>query len=458
MRYVTLREHGWIARQDLGPTLFARLEAFDREHARVTGAYVFDWRYRGRLKATQFVGVVQVPGLAVEILPKADTGHSDDRDPGRARANLLYMLSLTRRVPVRERELAALQACRMPLLEALSLLFLGRLHGELRRGLHHSYIHREADERFLKGKLRVRDQTRRGVVHRERFCVAFDEFVADTPLNRVLKAAARRLSGSVQTLRAQQRVREALARFAGVRDTVVRRHQLDEIVLDRTSERFRVLLDFSRLLLFGTAPAPTTGRVRTFSLLFDMNTLFEEFVGEFIRRHAAELGLQDSHIHIQAAGCRRYLLREAPPLSMPRVRLKPDLVIRQAGSVRLVLDTKWKLVGDGPNSVLAGVSLTDVYQLYAYASRYACDDTILLYPGAPGRDAATYLLEGGPGARRLRIEFIDLSRDLRRQRDAVCRDLRAILAPPIVAQTEPPAGAMPALDGVPPRTHAHHRP
>src|SRR5262245_12590524 len=97
--------------------LYDRLRRFDRE-GRPSGDQVFDWR-DGFARTTQWVGVVQVPGLQVEILPKVDpvdpSAEWGADDQYTARTNLLYMLAVGGDVPVRSRDVARLATRRAPL-------------------------------------------------------------------------------------------------------------------------------------------------------------------------------------------------------------------------------------------------------------------------------------------------------------------------------------------------------
>ncbi len=56
--------------------------------------------------------------------------------------------------------------------------------------------------------------------------------------------------------------------------------------------------------------------------------------------------------------------------------LKPDLLLNIDGQ-NLVVDTKWKQLGDGKRGRPTGA---DLYQLFAYTKRYQSPRSVLLYP------------------------------------------------------------------------------
>src|SRR5690606_8221070 len=151
-----------------------------------SGETLFDWSLRKEIRAKNYVGVVQVPGVCVDILPKIDAHATDEEAVRRAQTNLLYMLAMPRRVTASGCEVALLGAQRRPLLEALIAAFAERLLRELRRGLIHDYVTVEENSPCFKGKLLVSQHVQRNHVHQERAFVAFDEFLADTNLNRIL--------------------------------------------------------------------------------------------------------------------------------------------------------------------------------------------------------------------------------------------------------------------------------
>ncbi|HEX05639.1 MAG TPA: hypothetical protein ENH10_10890, partial [Bacteroidetes bacterium] len=124
--------------------------------------------------------------------------------------------------------------------------------------------------------------------------------------------------------------------------------------------------------------APVSGHTRTFSLLFDMNQVFEGYVTQLYREIGLLHGLR---VVAQGEGQGEHLLYAHSDLKKGgrRPHLKPDILLRGREFTKndppvAVLDTKWKLTALGEESV------TDLYQLYAYAGQFGAPQNVLLYP------------------------------------------------------------------------------
>jgi len=433
MIYLSIPEYGRIKRSNISERLLRRLQRFDDSFSRAGSGNVFDWSHTHYVRALNYVGVVQIPGLVIEILPKTDSSPDQDVEPYAPRdsrktlsqRNLLYMLSLTRRVPIRERDLASLYLQKLPLLETLVLIFAERLWSELRKGLTRAYVYREENAAFIKGKLLICEHIRRNSVDCGKVYVGYDEFISDTWLNRILKAACRKLINIVRLARTQRRLRKAFLFFSEVTDCQIESYHFDKISLNRNTERFSSLLDFCRIVLTQSAPTPSLGGTNTFSMLFPMEVLFEEFIARFIRHYADDLGLSRHAVRIQASKRRKWLLRA--PDGAGKFRLRPDIVIDGPESTAaMIIDTKWKRLLSDKEDAKNGVSQADLYQLYAYATRYESPDSILLYPKVQGVSPKIYYLEGDT-SKRIRTEHVDLGRDLFKEKESFKGDLRRVL-------------------------------
>jgi len=411
--------------------LLERLHVFDEGYAlKNRGVMVFDWSGRKFVKATSCVGVIQVPGLTVEILPKIDAPASLADSKQLAQDNLLYMLAFTRNVPLMERDLAALSRQKMPLLDALIGIFVERLMAELLRGLDHAYVHLEENYTCLKGKILLSQHVRHNAVHRERVFIGYDDFVSDTWPNRILKACCRRLLGMTSVSRLQKRLRETIVLLDDVTDREIGLHDFERVHLTRNNERFRPLLEFCRMVICGESPTTALGKRQTFSLLFPMEKLFEEFVAAFICRHATYFGLERTCIHAQARGRQKHLLLRDD--KSKRFWLKPDIVIEHTShKVQMIIDTKWKHLKTSEVDANNGVAQSDIYQLYAYAHRYQSPHNVLLYPQVKGIDPQHLQIIGGDGGvdeKHIHVEFINLHKDMRKGTQRLKGEMREIIS------------------------------
>ncbi|MFZ2631590.1 MAG: McrC family protein [Desulfosalsimonadaceae bacterium] len=421
MKPIVIPEYGRIERLPHNARPLERLQAFDVNFARQNnGCQVFDWSRRDFVRANSYVGVIMVPGLTVEILPKIDIpdkettwGIAPYASRIRARDNLLYMLSLTRNVPVEERDLANLRFQKMPLLEVVIRIYIERLLAELRRGLDHDYIRCEENLTCLKGKILLNSHIRQNAAHRERAFVGYDDFIADTWLNRIIKWTCLKLLALTSHAGNQKRLREAIVLLDEIRYCEIEENDFAKVHLTRNNERYRIILDFGRMVLLRQSPAVGIGGEQTFSLLFPMEKLFEEFIASFLYRHAAHFEFKRSMIHQQSKNRRLHLLRcKIENRNKGRFQLKPDIIIDDIKEgARLILDTKWKFLKTDVEDRKNGVQQIDMYQLYAYATRYRTIDNILLFPRVPGVTEKSYCLEEDEAVR-LRVAMINMNFDL----------------------------------------------
>ncbi len=449
MKEITIPEYGKICPDNLKPSksgfqdgnvylgkhLFERLSRYEQKFAR-NGQTVFIC-YRDYIQAQQWVGVIQIPGLQVEILPKIEAATAeadaakDKSGAGLPRGNLLYMLSFAGDLPIRHRDVARIATSNAPLGDILISLFASALREELLRGHERHYRSYEENLRYFKGKMRVGDHIIRNAAHRERFYCRYDEFTPDTDLNRIFKAACRILLTVAQRLPTQDALRHCLLLLDDVRDIVIGPDQLERIVFHRQNERFRDLFEFCRLIFSQQAPSGHSGGAPCFSLLFDMNKVFERFIAEFLRRRVIP-GNPGCTIDLQARRDRRHLFQDSTDNTKQILKLKPDILIKHRDDENLernlVIDTKWKkLTMSAGGAVHAGIDDGDLYQCHAYANRYGCRHSILLYPSVHRKmddsdkqsKLPTYNIlneADEPTCSSVCIRFVDVGKDFQKDR------------------------------------------
>lgn len=351
------------------------------------------------IAARQIVGVLAVPGLTLEILPKIEL---DDEG---ARASLVHMLAQAWDLPVADGEVSTFSHQEKTLLEVLIRLFCERLFGAVHRGLSRRYLDQEDDLGFLRGQLDVQRQFTALAVTPNRLACRFSELSADIALNHILKAAVVMLAGMTRSSRNRRLLMELELAFVDV--TLVPLTQLawDRVVIDRTDARFRELLVLARRLLDREFQTTTSGSTSGTALLFEMNTLFEAFIGR--RMQAAMRG---TGVQVRLQGPRRFVLRD--DADKPRFATKPDIVLSGSAGTHII-DTKWKRLQSADVDAKRGVGQADVYQMLAYGQVYGAKRLTLLYPHHAGLGRASGVLArftAPDGATQLEVATVDVAR------------------------------------------------
>lgn len=426
---VTIFEHESTTSFCWTPREFAALDRLNR----IAGTELLHPVVRAgvqELRATQHVGVFRLGERTIQVLPKIYRSVAADsrRRAREATHNLLHLLQIAGDLPVREHGLASLLGHDMDWFEVLTRLFATHLREEWQRGASRGYTLVEDDQPALKGKWRISEQLRRpGREHL--FSVAYDEFTADIPLNRVFRFVTERLWGLTRDSENRRLLGEL-------------RQWLDEVALlpalpaaataptliTRLNRRLEPLLNLSRMFLDGHAMQLSAGSQSTFAFALDMNRVFEAFVVNLVRRRRDRIlppHLQGCDLLPQAAGSSLHLARCA---GEPVFRLKPDLALRSGHTFPLLVDAKYKRLDD--SDARGGVSRSDFYQMFAYAHRYDCPRVLLLYPqtaDAPHAFWREFVLEGGHG-KRVAVATVDVRIDLGRAegRDQVIERLRDV--------------------------------
>lgn len=357
---------------------------------------------RTRVSPKQFVGSIQLRDRLLEFLPKIESPGTTNSPA--VRQNLLHMLLIAHDLDLSYSTDAFLGQTTGSWLDMLMRYFCQALTQQVRLGLVKRYRCEEDDLGVVRGRLVLEEQLRRNLIHQERLACEYDELDENHLLNHVFKWVLQRMQRLTLSQRTLQTARELLGIFADVDDVRPALPAVEAYSLDRSSERFRFCWELAKSFLKGETSDLYAGGQHSFAMLFDMNMLFESYVGKTLRhslrRNPQRVRLQDSRFH---------LVQESASLKR-LFRLRPDIVIEQDGATLCIIDTKWKRLN--PQQRKLGVSSTDLYQMHAYATRYRCNSILLLYPWDPSTGSALgvrqrFLIEGTDIV--IRIGELDLS-------------------------------------------------
>lgn len=329
---------------------------------------------RKALRARGVVGVIAAEGCAIEILPKIEfPGVGDTEVNGSIRRRLVHMLAVVLELKIDAGQITALDWQRETLLEILIRLFSEKLVDAVRQGIPRRYLEHAADLPVLRGRLDVTRQFTLLASDPSRLACTFDALTADIALNRIMKAAIIRLSRIARTASNQRRLRELAFAYVDIADVPISALRWDQVVLDRTNSRWRELFNLARLLLGDRFQSTSAGGSNGFSLLFEMNTLFEEYIARVLK-----LALADTDLRVVSQGGRLYCLESDDHRGLFQTR--PDILVKRGEDILQIIDTKWKRITSRIDDPKQGVAQSDVYQMIAYGQLYKCDQLTLLYP------------------------------------------------------------------------------
>lgn len=322
------------------------------------------------LQAQNYVGVIQTKdGTTIEILPKIQ-----DLSEEKSKDILIKMLKTLKDSPFKHFNMAHLKSSKMPLLEIFITMFLEELANLVRKGIKSDYITKEENLNFLKGKLKVGEQIKQNYIHKERFFVEFQEFMSDRVENRLIKTTLQYLYKKSKLSSNQQRIREFLFVFDEITPCIDIKNAFLHIKPNRQMKDYEQVLLWCKTFLLENSFSLYKGDDIAFALLFDMNLLFESYVGHWLKKNCKEwdISLQDKKHHLAyGVQCQK-----------GKFQLKPDIVMRKEKEI-VIADTKWKVLDE--DKTHQGVSQGDMYQLFAYGKKYhctdlACEKLYLIYP------------------------------------------------------------------------------
>lgn len=346
------------------------------------GGGVLEDRRHG-LRARGVVGVLAANGCSLEILPKIDVEvqGGDAKQKAAIRKRLVHMLAVALNLKIETGQITELDWQRETLLEILIRIFCSKLTDALRRGMPRRYSAQEDDLAALRGTLNLSRQFTRHAANPSRLACKFDELSEDIALNRIMKATVAHLFRMSRSPTNQQLLRELAFVYADISEVAVPALKWNEVIIDRTNRAWQELFRMAQLFLRNRYQTTSAGAGRGTALLFEMNALFEEYVGRLITR-----ALAGTEYRVSLQGGRLYCLTSLDD-ERAVFQTKPDILIRRGGQVVHVIDTKWKRISSRIDDRKQGVSQADVYQMMAYAHLYKAPRLSLLYPHHEGLSA-----------------------------------------------------------------------
>jgi len=367
-RTISVYEHSWLTVGQHHNDIL-----FETRHLDMLSQYLtldpncgFFQLYHKRVKFRNYVGVIKVGDLSIEVLPKSDQ-HIEDF--GVWRKVLLEMLSISLQVNAKTTSKANIELRRHSILETYIWHFLQETESIFREGLVKQYRTDEGNQLALRGKLQIHQQVTRNLVHAERFFVAHQVYDRNNIFNAILQQTLQ----CILTLEVSDDIigscKDLLLFFPECKPVNVTEKVFQRLAYGRKTERYKNAIELARVILLNYHPDLKGGRNNILAIMFDMNQLWESYIYYSLKRSARFF-----NIPVVVKGqCKRVFWRHPEHYDL---RLKPDIILRsenESNSKVVVIDAKWKYRSD--------TSIVDVRQMYAYGKYFLSDEVYLLYPG-----------------------------------------------------------------------------
>lgn len=249
-----------------------------------------------QLCARQYVGVIEVNDVVIEIYPKLDSAliAASNKEPlspsvrvDTVMHNLLWMLEVANHRDLVETTTAHLEEAPLSFFDLFAYLLGKNLLPELERGVAHTYVTFDDDIKTVRGRIGLVEQVTRNWNRFDRVFCAWDEFTPNTAINRLFKCACQFLAERVNYMEAARILIDCQALLSEVEDvapgTALR--DIENLRFDRSVDRFRTAFDLARRLLAGIGHSMGVGSANTFVFLLDMNQVFENYAHAVLESH-----------------------------------------------------------------------------------------------------------------------------------------------------------------------------
>lgn len=284
----------------------------------------------------------------------------------------------------------------------------------VRKGLGKDYVSLSEDLAVVRGRVVMNETVRLRTGCRNRIHCEHDEFLVDSPANRIIKTALQALLNTDIPSGRRNTLRELLRSFASVSN--IHRPIDWHIQSTRTNPAYATVLFVCRLVIDGLLPDSGGNEHRTQAYDDDqpMHRLYERFILGYY---------QKEHSYLRAHAPRiPWALDEEPDGLLPI--MQSDVVLQNGDRV-LIVDAKYYSKITSTHFGSRALHSSNLYQIYCYVKNQqaALPTTapsvagLLLY--ALSENAATlnvsYTMGGNPiGARTLNLnrDFGEIRRDL----------------------------------------------
>ena len=326
---------------------------------------------REGVKFKNYVGVIQIGGLTIEILPKTDKNVSEDSDFSAWHGALLNMLKVCKHINVNSVSEASLKRKNNSILDLYFEMYLDEVQSLLRAGLVKKYRSDSSNVFALKGRLDFNKNIQKNLIHQERFFTEHQVYDYENLVNQIILKGLTILGSLTYNSQLKDKISRLRVSFPEIKEISIQKYHFDKVKENRKTVAYTRALQIAKMIILNYSPDIRSGQENMLTLLFDMNKLWEEYVYRMLLR------TKDDNLTVSFQN--KQVFWEGRTI-------RPDLVLIRKNDNNddetFVIDTKWKVL-DASNPK---PSDNDLKQMYAYNLYWNAKRSMLLYPNSKGID------------------------------------------------------------------------
>ncbi|MFN3272167.1 MAG: McrC family protein [Cloacibacterium caeni] len=334
-----------------------------------------------------YVGVIQIGGLTIEILPKADNNENADKNLWQN--ILLNILKVCKHIQVESISETQLKKRYHSILDVYFELYLNEVERLVKKGMIKKYRKNQSNQNALKGKLLFAQNIQQNLVHKERFYCEHQVYDKNHLLHQILYKGLLVLKTLVNDS-LKDKLNRLLFEFQDFENINIQKKHFDKIIIDRKNHDYQKAIDIAKIIILNYSPSLNYGNENLLTLLFDMNALWEEYIFRILQKYKPnemEISFQNSDMFWE------------------NKRIRPDIVLKTKDET-FVIDTKWKII-DANNP-----SDDDLKQMFVYNLHWKAEKTLLLYPKTNQMDSDFGTFHYDNLGKKCKLGFVDITNEL----------------------------------------------
>ena len=373
-----------VEQQQLTTQQFDALAYFNEQHEQK----YFHLLHKG-VRFRQYVGVLQVGTLTIEILPKTDQHQSSAQHWQKV---LLELLHACQFIKIDALSKAPLQLKTSSLLGLYIELFVQEVEQLLSQGLQKNYRKQTQNAPNWKGQINFAKQLQKNLTQPHQIYSSHQTYDYQHPIHQVLYKALKIVEQFWINPPLKKKIQYLMKAFPVQEDLEVTEAFFANLYQVPKFNKYHAALDLARMITLQYSPDIRLGNCPVLAILFDMNQLFEQYIQQQLKKTL------DKTWRVQAQNSKRFWGKR---------NLRPDIWLSHKGQ-HYILDTKWKILKR------PAPSDEDLRQMYAYNHNFEASRSLLIYPNVFGltqrSEAYTQpnLIEGKAVTHYCKVIFVDI--------------------------------------------------